>query len=43
MLRTSRVLRYLLVPNSGADRQVRPFLIDSWASKLTMNKPVVAP
>ena len=43
MLRTSRVLRYLLVPNSGADRKVRPFLIDSWSSKMTMNNPVAAP
>src|ERR1700712_1027519 len=43
MLRTSRVLRYLLVPNSGAGGQVRPFLIDSWSSKMTMNNPVAAP
>jgi hypothetical protein len=42
MLRTTRVLRFLLVPNSGADRQARPFLIDSWSSKMTMNSPVVA-
>ena len=42
MLRTARVLQFLLVPNSGADRQARPFLIDSWSSKMTMNNPVVA-
>ena len=42
MLRTSQVLRYLLVPNSGVDREVRPFLIDSWSSKMTMNNPVAA-
>ena len=36
---TSRVLRFLLVQNSGTDRQRRPFLIDSWGIKLTSSPP----
>lgn len=36
-LPTSRVMRYLLVQNTGPDRQRRPFLVDSWAIKMTVS------
>ncbi|MET3807925.1 hypothetical protein ABIB25_004952 [Nakamurella sp. UYEF19] len=39
MLRGSRVLRYFLVANTGADRSSRPFLIDSWTIKMTVPPP----
>ncbi len=43
MLRTSRVLHYLLVPNTATDHASRPFLIDSWSIKMTVNPPEAAP
>jgi hypothetical protein len=38
-LPSTRILRYWLVPNAGADAKLRPFLIDSWAIRLTVGKP----
>jgi hypothetical protein len=40
VLPTGRVLRYWLVPNVGADRSQRPFLIDTWAINMSVKSAV---
>jgi len=42
LLPTSRKVRYLLVPNTGADIATKPFLIAGWLNKMTAShvKPV---
>lgn len=39
---TSRVMRYLLVRNTGSDRARRPFLIDAWAIRMRASRPQAA-
>ncbi|MEP7178478.1 MAG: hypothetical protein ABI775_05280, partial [Pseudonocardiales bacterium] len=36
---TARAVHYLLVPNRGTDANVRPFLIDAWASRMESKPP----
>ncbi len=38
-VQTGRALHFLLVPNTGADANTRPFLIDAWASRMQSKKP----
>jgi HAMP domain-containing protein len=38
-VQTARALHYLLVPNHGADANIRPFLIDAWASRMPTKTP----
>jgi hypothetical protein len=42
VVQTERTVRYLLVPNTGADAKTRPFLIDAWANHLRTSKPAAA-
>jgi hypothetical protein len=39
---TGRALHYILVPNTGADANVRPFLIDAWGSRMQSKTPQAA-
>jgi hypothetical protein len=41
-VQTGRSLHYVLVPNTGADAKVRPFLIDAWGSRMQSEKPKAA-
>jgi hypothetical protein len=41
-LPTRRTVQYWLVPNTGADKAARPFLIDSWAIRLATGSPTGA-
>ena len=36
---TSRVVRYLLVRNTGSNHRARPFLIDSWEIRMSASRP----
>ncbi len=38
VLPTERKVRYLLVPNTGADQKSKPFLIAGWLNKMTAGK-----
>jgi hypothetical protein len=38
-VQTGRALHYILVPNTRADANLRPFLIDAWGSRMQSQKP----